>query len=124
MAVTWKKVAYEADVITKALLTGTGDLIYSSGVGTPAIRAIGTEGHVLKVVSGVPNWEAIGAPTAHTLNSHTVPSGAVDFDLQVATDLVFFTVANEAALPSTGVALGQPCWATSEKTLHMCTVAS
>lgn len=34
-------------------MTTTGDLIYSSSGSTPARLGIGTEGHVLKVVSGV-----------------------------------------------------------------------
>lgn len=124
MAVEWKKLAYESDVITKALLTGKGDIIYASAAGTPAVLAIGTNGQILKVATDVPAWEAIGAPAAHTLNSHSVPDGAVDFDLQQATDLVFMTVAAEENLPAVGVALGQPCWATSEKTLHVCVSAS
>lgn len=124
MAIEWKKLAYETDVITKALLTAKGDIIYASAAGTPAVLAIGTNGQILKVATDVPDWDDVGAPAAHTLNSHSVPDGAVDFDLQQATDLVFMTVAAEANLPTTGVALGQPCWATSEKTLHVCTSAS
>lgn len=124
MAVTWQKLAYEQDVITKALLTAKGDIIYASAAGTPAVLAIGEDDQILRVSTDVPAWEAIGAPAAHTLNSHSVPNGAVDFDLQQATDLVFMTVAAEANLPAVGVALGQPCWATSEKTLHVCTSAS
>lgn len=53
-----------------------------------------------------------------------VPDAAVDFDLQEATDLVVMTVANEAALPGAGVAIGQLCWATGELSLHVCTVAA
>lgn len=52
------------------------------------------------------------------------PTGAVDFDLQEATDLVVMTVANEAALPGASVALGQLCWATAELSLHVCTIAA
>lgn len=126
MAITWKKVAYEDDVITKALLTGKGDIIYASAVGVPAALAIGTDDYILRVATDVPAWEAMGAPTAHTLAAHTVPAGAVDFDLQEATDLVVMNVANEAALPAGAgtVAVGQPCFATAELTLHICTVAA
>jgi hypothetical protein len=106
MAITWKKVAYEADVITKAILTATGDILYASAASTPAALA--------------------GAPAAHHLNDHTAADGAVDFNLQVATDLVVHTVANEAALPAGAgtVALGQPCWCTAELSLHVCTAAA
>ena len=124
MAVEFKKLAYEDDVITKALLTAKGDIIYASAAGTPAVLAIGTDDYILRVATDVPAWEAIGAPAAHTLNSHSVPNGAVDFDLQQAKDLVFMTVAAEANLPVADVALGQPIWCTSEKTLHVCTSAS
>lgn len=123
MAVTWKKLAYEDDVITKALLTAKGDILYASAAGTPAALAIGTDDYILRVSTDVPAWEAIGAPAAHTLNSHTAADGAVDFNLQQATDLVFKTVANEAALPVADVAVGEPCWCTGELTLHICTSA-
>ena len=121
MAVTWKKLAYEDNVITKALLTTKGDIIYASGASTPARLGIGSDNQILRVNVDVPNWEDVPAPAAHTLNSHTVPNGAVDFDLQQATDLVIMTVANEAALPVVGIAVGQPCFATGELSLHICT---
>jgi len=121
MAVTWKKVAYEDNVITKALLTGKGDLVYASAAGVPAALAIGTDNYILRVATDLPAWEAIGAPTAHTLDAHTAAAGAVDFNLQQATDLVVMTVANEAALPIASIALGQLCWATAELSLHICT---
>lgn len=39
----------------------TGDLLYASGANTLAKRAAGTDGHVLTMVSGVPNWAAGGS---------------------------------------------------------------
>jgi len=124
MAITWTKLAYEDDVITKALLTAKGDLLYASAAGTPAALAVGTDNYILRVSTDVPAWEAIGAPAAHTLNGHTAADGAVDFNLQEATDLVVMTVANEAALPGANVAIGQLCWATGELSLHICTIAT
>ena len=124
MAVTWKKLAYEDDVITKALLTAKGDIIYASAAGTPAALAIGTNDYILRVATDLPAWEDIGAPAAHTLNSHTAADGAVDFNLQQATDLIVKTVANEAALPIADIAVGELCWATGELSLHICTVAA
>lgn len=56
-----------------------------------------------------------------------VPTGAVDFDLQEATDLVVFTVADEAtrdALAAGATEVGQLCWATSEGSLAICTESS
>lgn len=126
MAITWKKVAFESDVITKALLTTKGDIIYASAAGTPARLAIGTDTQLLEVATDIPGWTNIPAPTAHTLNSHTAADGAIDFNLQQATDLVVMTVANEAALPAGAgtVAVGQLCWATGELSLHVCTIAA
>jgi hypothetical protein len=119
---TWKKLAYEDEVITKALLVATGDMIYASGANTPAALTIGDDNDVLTVATDIPGWEPPAAPAAHTLNSHNAAAGAVDFNLQVATDLVIMTVAAEANLPvaAASSALGMPCWATSEKTLHIC----
>jgi len=51
-------------------------------------------------------------------------AGNLDFNLNQATDLVVMTVANEAALPTEGIAVGQLCFATSELTLHICTSSS
>jgi len=209
MAITWRKLAYEDDVITKALIDAAGDLIYGSADNTPAILTAGDNSQVLTLAAGVPSWAAKGAPDAHkdthdpedgsdpldtaapaelagvqasgTGSSHSlaradhahqiqaaitddhlvtvddasasdgevavftaagiegqtpaevaatmalddigVPDAAVDFDLQQATDLVFMTVANEAALPAANVSVGQPCFATAELTLHVCTAS-
>ena len=49
-------VALMSQVINNTLTTTTGDIIYASGASTPARLAIGTEGQVLKVTSGVPAW--------------------------------------------------------------------
>jgi len=122
MAVTWKKLAYEDNVITKALLTTKGDIIYASAASTPARLGIGADNQVLAVNVDVPNWEAASVP-AHTLDAHSAAVAAVDFNLQQATDLVVMTVAAEANLPTTGIAVGQLCFATSQLTLHVCTVA-
>lgn len=45
--VTWKKLAYESDVVTKALLTEQGDVIYASAPNTPAALPHGNVGEVL-----------------------------------------------------------------------------
>jgi hypothetical protein len=123
MAVTWKKLAYEADVIAKAIFTEQGDILYASGVATPAALPHGNAGDILTSGGNAanPSWEAPGAPAAHTLNDHTAADGAVDFNLQEATDLVTMKVANEAALPIVGIAVGQPCFATGELSFHICT---
>lgn len=121
MAVTWKKLAYALEVIANALLSGKGDIIYASSAGVPARLPIGTDTQLLNVAADVPGWIDIPPPAAHALNSHSVPTGAVDFDLKAATDLVIMPVANEAALPAAGIAVGQPCFAIGELTLHICT---
>lgn len=66
MAVTWRKLAYEDDVILKALLTEQGDVIYASGVATPAALPHGTAGQVLKTGGHLanPSW-GDETPAAH-----------------------------------------------------------
>ena len=73
MAVTWKKLAYEDDVITKALVTTAGDIIYASGVSTPVRLGVGANTEVLTLAGGVPTWAAPAAAAAHAA-SH-LPSG-------------------------------------------------
>ncbi len=51
-----------AAFINDSLLTTTGDIIYASGVSTPARLGIGSTDQVLKVSGGVPTWGA--APAA------------------------------------------------------------
>ena len=56
-----------------------------------------------------------------------VPDAAVDFDLQEATDLVVFTVADETArdaLSAAATAVGQLVFATTELSLSICTESS
>jgi hypothetical protein len=129
MAITWKKLAYESDVILKSLVTAKGDLVVGTGNGAVDNLPASTDGFMLTLEAANANgmgmkWAAPGAPAAHTLNSHSVPDGAVDFNLQQATDFVVMTVANEAALPAGAgtVEVGQLCWATGELSLHVCTV--
>jgi hypothetical protein len=54
MAVEFKKLAFEDDVVTKSLLTTKGDIIYASAAGTPARLGIGADNDVLKVDTDVP----------------------------------------------------------------------
>jgi len=61
MAVTWKKIAYEDEVITKGLLDAAGDIIYASSNDTPARLAVGANGEVLTLAAGIPSWAASGA---------------------------------------------------------------
>ena len=79
MAVTWRKLAYEDDVITKALLTTEGDIIYASGASTPARLGIGDNGDVLTLAAGIPSWAAAGAPGAHK-DTHDPEDGADPLD--------------------------------------------
>jgi hypothetical protein len=57
-------VALLTQVINNTLTSTTGDIIYASGVNTPARLGIGTEGQVLKVTSGVPTWGEGGSGSA------------------------------------------------------------
>jgi hypothetical protein len=57
-------VALMSQVINNTLTSTTGDIIYASGSNTPARLAIGTEGQILKVTSGVPSWGEGGSGSA------------------------------------------------------------
>ena len=78
MAITWKKLAYEDDVILNTLMSGKGDIIIASGANTPARLAVGNDNEILRVATDLPNWEVMGAPAAHK-DTHD-PSGGDPLD--------------------------------------------
>lgn len=64
MAVTWKKLAYETDVIKKSVMTTKGDILVATGASTPVRLGVGTNTHVLTADSGEASgikWAASGA---------------------------------------------------------------
>ena len=128
MAVVWKKLAYEVDVIKLSVMTEVGDVIYCSALGPPVVASPLAHGNAADVLTSAghglaPAWAVPAAPAAHKLNSHSVPDGAVDFDHRIATDLVIMAVTNQSALPPlvADATVGQLCFATGELTLHVCT---
>ena len=67
MAVTWKKLAYEDDVITKAFIAAKGDIISASGNDTPLILTVGANDKVLVADSSAATglkWDS-PAPASH-----------------------------------------------------------
>jgi len=82
MAITWKKIAYEDDVITEAFMAAKGDLISASADDTPLILSIGSNDHVLTADSGEATgikWAAPAAPAAHK-DSHDPQDGSDPLD--------------------------------------------
>lgn len=72
MAETWKKLAFEADVVTKATLTTKGDLLVATAASTPARLGVGADATVLTADSA----EASGMKWAAAGGSG-VPSGCI-----------------------------------------------
>lgn len=90
--------------------------------GTPASAEI-----ALWTSDGLDGATPAAVAATMALDDIGVPDAAVDFNLQEATDLVVFTVADIAArdaLNAAATEVGQLCWATSEGTLSICTESS
>jgi len=85
MAITWRKIAYEDDVITKALVTTEGDIIYASGASTPVRLGIGANTEVLTLAGGVPTWAA-QTEAAHK-DSHDPQDGSDPLDTSAAAEI-------------------------------------
>lgn len=84
---TWKKLAYQDDVITKALLTEQGDIIYASAASTPAALAHGLATQYLKSGGNAanPSWDT---PAGGGLTSKIITATRV---LSVASGNVAYT---------------------------------
>lgn len=80
MAVVWKKIAFEDEVILKTLLTTRGDIIYRNAT-VPARLAKGASGKVLTMGANDPAWSdpTGGAPNAHK-DSHDPEDGSDPVD--------------------------------------------
>lgn len=101
------------DITDNSLVTVDGTSNAPADDDIAVFTASGLEGQTPAEVAATMAMDDIG-----------VPDAAVDFDLQQATDLVVMTVANVASLPTSNIAVGQLCWATTELTLHVCTATS
>lgn len=85
-------------------MTTLGDVIYGGASGTPTRLAVGTEGHVLKVVSGSPAWAAESGGGITTLNTLTAATqtfatgtSGTDFGISSATSTHTFNLPDASA---------------------------
>jgi hypothetical protein len=122
MAVTWKKLAYVDDVVTKAAYTTTGDIMVASSASTPARLGIGSTSDVLTVVGGTAAWAAPAGVASHALSAHTVATGNLLFGGYQATNQVLHTVADNTAKLALTPVVGKLVFQTDELAAYLCTV--
>jgi len=65
---------HDSTYIAKTLTTTTGDIIYASSANTPARLAIGSNGKVLTVASGIPSWATPSSGSMTLLSTTTLSS--------------------------------------------------
>ena len=136
MAVTWKKLAYETDVVTHAAYTAKGAIIGGTGTGTVGMLAVGTNDYVLTAASGETTglkWAAAVAAahaTSHKsggndsikLNEFAVPTGAVAFSGQQATNFIVHQVADATARDALTAVVGKMAMQIDDLSVYICTV--
>lgn len=126
MAITWKKLAYEDDVILKSFIAAKGDLIGGSANDTPLILTVGANGQVLTADSAEASglkWADTGAGDLKADGS--VPmTAAFDFAGQQAEDAVIHQVADAAALAALTPVVGKIAMQTDTLAAYICTSAS
>lgn len=85
MAATWKKIAFEDDVILKSFIAAKGDIIGASANDTPGILSVGSDGKVLTADADAANglgidWVTPGAgvgdvTSAAAITEHSLVRG-------------------------------------------------
>ena len=104
MAITWKKIAYEDDVITKAFLDAVGDLISASADNTPVILSVGANDTCLIADSGEASGLKWGTPSGITpaahKDSHDPNDGTDPLDCAAAGEIVGVAAAAEGTAHS------------------------
>lgn len=86
MAVTWKKLAFEDDVIANALMAAKGDLISASADDTPLILTVGTDDYVLTADSTAATGLKWAIAGAHK-DAHDPEDGSDPLDTAAASDI-------------------------------------
>ncbi len=138
MAVTWKKLAYEDDVVTKATFNAKGDILSASADNTPAILSVGADGLSLVADSGEATGLKWAAPTpaAHAsthkdggsdellLHELGEPTSAVKINGQQVTDLVLHTVADATARNALTPVVGKAVFQSDVLAVFICTSAT
>ena len=89
-------------LISKAIGTAAGDLIYFSGASVPARLAKGSNGQILTLVSGLPAWAA--APQSGT-SKWTSLVAATDFSTTAPSTSTVTMVTNQTANIKPGMAI-------------------
>lgn len=138
MAVTWKKLAFDSEVVKLSTLAAKGDIFVASGAGAVTRLAIGTDGYLLKVATDTPGWVnpttlAVAAHASTHKNSGSdelllsdfgEPTAAVKFDGYQATNLIVHNVADAAAKTALTAVIGKMAFQVDELSLYLCTVAA
>ena len=138
MAVTWKKLALEDDVILKSVIQAKGDILVGTASGTLTRLAIGTNGYILSVSTDTPSWinpttlavathattHKSGGADAIKLNELAVPTAAVPFNGQQFNDMVIHTVADTTAMNALTPVVGKLVWKTGALAPYVCTVSA
>lgn len=126
MAVTWKKLAYEDDVVLKSVATTKGDLLAASAASTVTRLGVGTNGQVLVADSGeTTGLKWIDAASGDFKADGSVPMTAdLDFAGNDAKDMVIHTVADTDARDALTPVVGKMVWVTADLAPHVCTSAS
>lgn len=81
-------------IIGASVITAAGDMIYGSDAYTPARLPKGTDGTMLKMVSGIPAWASrAGAKGTSTLSGQSITNTYVwEIDMSYPAELVHFAI--------------------------------
>jgi hypothetical protein len=128
VAATWKKLAYADDCVLEADYSAKGVIIVGTGSGTATALTVGTNDYVLTADSGEATgvkWAAVAGTGDFKADGSVPMTGDLDFDNNDAKDMLIQAVADEAAVAAyADPQVAKVLFATSEKTLHICTATA
>lgn len=121
---TWRKLAYDDEVVKESDYSAKGVLIAGSGAGTAVALSIGSDGQVLTADSGETSgmkWATISGTGDFKADGTVAMTGDLDFNENNAVDMALHQVADSTALNALTGTVAKIAFQASDTSVYICT---